>query len=192
MTRQTPEPIKHRSLNASNRSAREVVRLLAAGDLSPAYQRGSVWTNDQRIALIKSWLMGLPIPAVIINDRLNRSWPADQDGFPVGGHLYAVVDGKQRIESATLWFEGKLAVPATWFPVDQLAETTPTNDGDYVTFLGLTAIGQRLFANRALLPVIETQVGTIQEEAELYLLINGQGTAQADGDLARAAEVAGS
>lgn len=190
MTHQTSSPLRHHSLSASNRSAREVTRIVSDGDLSPAYQRGSVWTNEQRIALIKSWLIGLPIPAVIINDRFEGPWPTRRDGLPMGGHFSAVIDGKQRIETATMWFDGKLPVPATWFPADQVRETTLTSDGDYVTFLGLTTVARRYFVNRALLPVIETHVGSVEEEAELYLLINGQGTAQGNDDMDRAAKVA--
>ncbi|TDP89597.1 uncharacterized protein DUF262 [Leucobacter luti] len=186
MTRQTAHPITHQTLTASNRSAREVARLLAAGDLSPAYQRGSVWTDDQRIGLIRSWLIGMPIPAVIINDRLAPPWPKAVDGFPLGNHLYGVIDGKQRIETAIAWFDGLLPVPASWFPAEQVADTTVTDDGLYVTYQQLTPTGQRLFTNRALLPVIETAVGTIAEEADLYLLVNAAGTQQTEADLANA------
>ena len=29
-------------------------------DLNPPYQRGRVWTTDQKIALVRSWLIGVP------------------------------------------------------------------------------------------------------------------------------------
>ena len=46
-------------------------------DLSPPYQRGSVWTEDQRLDLMYSLLAGYPIGAVILNDRMNTAWSTD-------------------------------------------------------------------------------------------------------------------
>ncbi|MBC9927176.1 DUF262 domain-containing protein [Leucobacter sp. cx-169] len=188
MTRQSAAPLQHQSLSPSNRTARELVRLLVdAGDLSPAYQRGSVWNNDQRIGLIRSWLLGVPIPSIMLSNRVSsRTWPTDAGGWPEGGYELAVIDGKQRVETALMWFSGELAVPASWFPSEHIELTVNTNDGPYVTFDRLTAVGQRLFGNRATLPVVEACVGSVEEEAALYLLVNGAGTAQNDQDMANA------
>lgn len=194
MTRQTGTPIEAYSLQASARSAREIARIFTedSGDLSPEYQRGSVWTEDQRIALVRSWLMGVPIPAVIINDRIFGSWPdGGPNGTPAGGFTYSVIDGKQRIETAVAWFNGDLAVPASWFPAEVVEQTEDTNDGPYVRYTGLTKPGQRYCANRFQLPTVEAKVATLEEEASLYLLVNGGGTPQTDESMANAARVAG-
>lgn len=194
MTRQTGTPIEAYSLQASARSAREIARIFTedGGDLSPEYQRGSVWTEDQRIALVRSWLMGVPIPAVIINDRIFGSWPdGGPNGTPAGGFTYAAIDGKQRIETAVAWFAGDLAVPASWFPADEVEQTEDTNDGPYVRYTGLTKPGQRYCANRFQLPTVEAKVATIEEEASLYLLVNGEGTPQTTESMNNAARVAG-
>lgn len=194
MTRQTDTPIEAYSLQASARSAREIARIFTedSGDLSPEYQRGSVWTEDQRIALVRSWLMGIPIPAVIINDRIFGPWPdGGPNGTPAGGYTYAAIDGKQRIETAVAWFSGDLAVPASWFPSEGVEQTEDTNDGPYVRYTGLTKPGQRYCANRFQLPTVEAKVATIEEEASLYLLVNGGGTPQSDESMANAARVAG-
>lgn len=184
MTRQTTTQIKHVSLAAANRPAREIARLAANDiDMSPEYQRGSVWTEDQRIALIRSWLQGVPIPAIILNDRFWGPWPKDNNRMPVGGYGFAVVDGKQRIETAVAWFDDELAVPASWFDPEWLSETTETDDGPYVTYTGLTPAGQRLMANRAMLPTVEARLGSLRDEADLYLLINGGGTPQSEQDM---------
>lgn len=142
------------------------------------------------MALVKSWLQGIPVPGVIVNARDNADWPSRADGTPVGGHFYGVVDGKQRIETAQKWFDGELAVPASWFPPDHIETTEETDDGPYVRHTGLTLTGQRLFANRAMLPVSEAQLGSVEEEAELYLLVNGGGTGQSVENMANAAAVA--
>ena len=191
MTYQTSEPLQHQTLQASNRSAQEVVRIVSEhGDISPSYQRGSVWTLEQRMGLVKSWLIGLPIPAVIVNDRFTANWPLNPaDSLPEGGFMFAVIDGKQRIETARMWLAGDLAVPASWWESELIESTHETDDGPYVTFTELTVTGQRKFSNRALLPVIEAKVGSIAEEAALFLLINGSGTAQTAEDMAIAAEI---
>lgn len=177
-TLQTSAPLTRRSLSASNRSAREVARQATDGDLilDPPYQRPSVWSELQQRMLVRSWAESLPIPAVTVNDR---------------GHEYAVVDGKQRIETAVAWFTGQLTVPATWFPTDWVGQTTITDDGPYVTFTGLTVKGQRLHAAEAFLPVIEAHLDTVAEEAELYVRLNTSGTEQATGDIQNARRVAG-
>jgi hypothetical protein len=192
-SRQTDAPIKHRSMHASNRQAREVARLATGGemDLNPPYQRPSVWTEDQRINLVRSWLSGVPVPAVIINTRGgNPAWEIGPQREVPGGHYYAVVDGKQRIETAVAWFDGDLAVPASWFDPAEIETTVETEDGPYVTFTGLTAVGQRFMHNRSMLPVIEAGAGSIEEEADLFLLVNTGGTAQSEEHLANAASYA--
>lgn len=191
----THAPIVHRSMHATQREAREVALTLAPeADLSHAYQRGSVWTEDQRQALVRSWLIGLPIPSVIINNRGvdHSGWPKDAVGVPEGGHFYAVIDGKQRIEAARAWFQGELLVPAKWFS-DEDCEfiVHGANAGmASVSFNDLPATARRVFSRRAMLPVVETAVGSLNEEAELYLLVNGAGTAQTAADIANAEAVA--
>lgn len=191
-TRQTAAPLIHRSMQASNRSAREIARIFSNsedGDISPEYQRGSVWTEDQRIALVRSWLMGVPIPSIVINDRIFGPWPDDRSG-PIGGFAYAAIDGKQRIETAMAWFGGALAVPASWFSPEDVEETEPTEDGPYVRYTGLTPPTQRHQGNGFMLPTVEAKVASLQEEAELYVLLNGAGTPQSDEAMANAQRVA--
>lgn len=192
MTRQTTAPLEHVNLNATNRSARELASMVADGyiNLDPPYQRGAVWTLDQRIGLVRSWLTGVPIPALIINNRTSAWWKdtAVYD-VRVSGPEMAVVDGKQRILCAVAWFGGEFAVPASWFLSEYVERTEDTDDGPYVRYTGLTVVGRRLMANRAFLPVAEGTLPTQQAEAEVYLLVNGGGTPQTDADMANAARV---
>lgn len=196
MTRQTTAPLEHVSLNATNRFADFYVRSVQRGTmlLDPPYQRGDVWTDDQRMGLVRSWLMGIPIPAVVINDRSSPSWAHanpgyfDGDGTPA---IYAVIDGKQRIPlTAAAWLGGDLLVPASWFPADHVDTTEDTDDGPYVRFTGLTRVGQRFAEYRRILPCAEGRLGTVSQEAEVYLLVNGAGTPQTSADMANAARVA--
>lgn len=184
---QTAAPVTGLEHSAYNRSARELARKVTDGSLemNPPYQRGSVWTPRQRALLVKSLLMRLPIPAVMINDR--SSWPGVRDDVTVPWD--AVIDGKQRLEATAAWFDDELPVPASWFPAEAVVETTPTADGPYVTFSQLTKNGQGM-TMRAVLPAIEVKLPTVEAEAEYYGLVNTGGTAQTDEDLARAAAVA--
>ncbi len=182
MTRQTPNPIEPAHLDATNRGARELARLAEQGiiDVNTPYQRGDVWTLDQRIGLIRSWLTGVPIPAVILNNRHDVAWAS-----PLGPDdpMYAVIDGKQRILTAIAWFQGDFAVPASWFPTDQVEHAEDTAAGPYVPFPGLTKIGQRRMRNNTAFACVEARLANTRREAEVYLLVNGAGTAQTTADL---------
>ncbi len=189
-TRQTPAPLEHMTLGATNRFAESFyARRVREGDmlLDTPYQRGSVWTLDQNIALICSWLRGLPIPAVIINDRAAAGWDCEADDFAT----YAVIDGKQRILTAISWFSSWFAVPASWFPAEHVERTEETADGPYVRYSGLTRSGQLRMENRCVLPCAEARLPSVEAEAEVYLLVNGGGTPQTAQDMAKATEVAG-
>lgn len=195
MTRQTSAPLEHLSLNAADRQAREIVRSFSESfglDLNPPYQRGRVWTEDQKIALIRSWLTGTPTGVVIFNDRSTPEWKAASGYDPTecDEAVYACIDGQQRISAAHEWFGDELAVPASWFEPEHVEHTEDTVDGPYVRWSGLSKIRQRHFANRAHLTVATARVGTVQEEAAIYLLVNGGGTPQTVADMANAANVA--
>lgn len=195
MTRQTAAPLDRLSLNTADRQAREIARSFSESfglDFHPPYQRGLVWNEDQKIALIRSWLVGAPTGVVIFNDRSTPEWndangydPADRDE-----PMYACIDGQQRIGTARAWFDSELAVPTSWFAPDDLEATEDTDDGPYVRWRGLTLPRQRHFANRAHLTVAVASVATVQEEAAIYLLVNGGGTPQNEADMRNAARVA--
>ncbi|MFD7855208.1 DUF262 domain-containing protein [Streptomyces microflavus] len=196
MTRQTPAPLVRLSLSSSDRQVRELARNFRETlglDLQPPYQRGRVWSDDQKVALIRSWLTGTPIGVVIFNDRATTEWQEANGYDPTdrGEPIYACIDGQQRISAAIDWFEDQVAVPASWFDADDVIATEDTKDGPYVRWSGLTLPRQRHFANRALLTVATAHVATIQEEAAIYLLVNGGGTPQADADMNNAARIAG-
>ncbi|WP_435597069.1 DUF262 domain-containing protein [Streptomyces anulatus] len=196
MSRQTPAPLVHLSLSSSDRQVRELARSFRETfglDLQPPYQRGRVWSDDQKVALIRSWLTGTPTGVVIFNDRATIEWQEANGYDPTerGEPIYACIDGQQRISAAIDWFEDQVAVPASWFDADDVIATEDTNDGPYVRWSGLTLPRQRHFANRALLTVATAHVATIQEEAAIYLLVNGGGTPQTDADMGNAARIAG-
>lgn len=170
-------------------------------DLHAPYQRGSVWTEAQRVALVKSIIMGLPVGAVITSQLPYTA------GSP---HHWRVVDGKQRVEAVRAYLADQLPVPGWWWPAD-----CTTDRAGLVLFSELTTKGQRSFAIRQLpelawngevvylhpKPLVDgksqgwvTRRRSADEllvaEAELYGLVNGAGTPQTEADLARARAVA--
>lgn len=196
MTRQTAAPLDHVTLSPTFREAYGFVQHVNEGVLllDPPYQRGSVWTLDQRVALVESWLRGLPAGIVILADRGTDAWHhgTGNDPYETGLGLWAVVDGRQRMTTACMWFAGEFAVPASWLPADYVAETEDTDDGPYVRFTGLTAKGVRFIKRRCGFLIAETRdCATVADEARFYLLVNGGGTQQTDADMANAARVAG-
>jgi hypothetical protein len=160
-------------------------------DVNPPYQRGSVWSEDQRVALMWSLLSGIPVPSIIVNDRHGQWW-TDMDNYDPDsptGPSYAVIDGKQRLLALAAWFCGDLAIPSSWISSGEVVVVEDTPDGPYVRSTGLTELGRRM-TERILLAVSEATVGSVQAEAQIYLLVNGAGTAQSEDDMANAARVA--
>lgn len=155
-------------------------------DLNPPYQRGSVWSTQQRRDLIRSLLMGVPIGAVITN---KRTYSTERNiriyGVP---HIYAVVDGKQRVETIIAFANDELSVPAEWWEDRSLIAEKVTDDG-FVTFSGLTDYGQRQFEMFPM-PTEEAQVTGLAAEAAIFGLVNTSGTPQTDADIQRAEEIA--
>lgn len=192
MTRQTAKPFDHLSLNPTYQSALELAKRVVNGELvlDAPYQRGSVWTEDQRIALVQSWLRGVPSGVVILSDRCG-AWTGP-DPYETGRGIWACVDGKQRLTTAVAWYDDQFAIPASWLPEDYVETTEDTDDGPYVRHSGLAPKGQRFVDRYCMIQVAETkECRTETDEAELYLLVNGGGTPQSDADMANAARVAG-
>lgn len=135
--------------------------------LDPPYQRGSVWGPDRRRQLIKSLLLGIPVGNVFLNRRKHE--------------VMAVVDGKQRIETILMFVGDQLDVPASWFDADLIETTHDTDDGPYVFHGELTTVGQNVF-RRCSMTTQLTTLKTVEEEEELFNLINFGGLAQGEVD----------
>jgi len=188
VTYQTDGPLKELKIYASARAIGDLIHQVNAGTISynVPYQRGAVWNSGQRIMLIKSLLCGTPVPALILNSRPSSMWfGKNGEELPV----YAVIDGKQRLMTLQMFLSGRLLVPLSWWPHDQLTRepggSVITEDGTYVNYRGITRPAQRFFENTAV-PVAEARLKSVEEEAEVYLRVNGAGTPQSDADMERA------
>lgn len=177
-------PLVHRNMSGTNRSMRDLVNQIGNGalDLNPPYQRGDVWTTEQRVNLIRSLLLGVPVAALVLNRRgSNAAWKRNE-GDP-GEVWYACIDGKQRLTTMQMWWSNQLSIPAEWLEQRML--------GDWhclamVQAVDLSDVGRRFMDNRCTIPVAEASLDSLAEEAEVYGLINSAGTAQTAADLARA------
>ena len=190
MTRQSDKPSPKLHLDPTQESFRQLVEQHQRGALAwdgshVPYQRGRVWTLDQKIALVQSVLLGIPIPAIIANHR----------GYG-GGPVRVVIDGQQRLTTMHEWFAGEFMVPASWFrpqdvlkPVDVSGFEEYADTGSYVAFYGLEEdVRWRFWL--ATVSVATGHLKSIKAEAMVYLRVNGYGTQQTDDDMARARRVA--
>jgi hypothetical protein len=131
--------------------------------LNPPYQRGDVWGPTRRRNLIKSMLLGIPIPSMIINDRFAADWPEDQG--------VAVIDGKQRITTLLMFFNNTLTVPGNWFG----------DSRDWIRFNELSEGQQRRFQNKPL-PFSEGRLPDLAAEQQVFDLVNFGGLRQGEID----------
>jgi len=81
-------------------------------NLTPGFQRHSVWSLPQRQKLVESILANNPIPAIFLYERTER-----------GRLVYDVVDGKQRLESVLMFLRSR------GFTRDGFRVRAPVDDG---------------------------------------------------------------
>lgn len=80
-------------------------------DLDPPYQReGDVWKPATRAILIDSILNGLDIPKLYFEEVLDKRVNSSGLAFE-----YAVIDGKQRLESILAFIDGDLALAEDFY-----------------------------------------------------------------------------
>lgn len=161
--------MKRLELQNTNRPLDVLLHWHRAGylDLDPPYQRGDVWGVVRRQNLIKSILQGVPIASLIINDRTRHHdlWGNSESKF------LSVIDGKQRITTVLMFLNNQFKVPGEWF-----------DHGDgMVAFSDLTTAMQRGLKNRPL-AVAEGSLRSIEEETEVFELVNFGGVPQGDSD----------
>ena len=70
--------------------------------LTPSYQRRSVWTNKDRRFFLDTIFKGYPCPAIFLHKRMSVD----------GRAIYDVVDGKQRLETILMFSQNQLSMPS--------------------------------------------------------------------------------
>ena len=69
-------------------------------DLNPSYQRRSVWSPSDRRYFLDTIFRGYPSPAIYLHKETTRD----------GKTVYAVVDGKQRLETIIRFADNKISI----------------------------------------------------------------------------------
>lgn len=131
-------------------------------NLSPAFQRKSVWKDKDRQLLIQSLLRGFPIPAIFLYSRNDN------------GHLhYDVIDGKQRLETMLRFlgamrgaFTVKAEVPGLE-GVQQISASSMKRNRQHMAKIRPALQSYRV-------PVIEVN-GELGDIVELFVRINSTG-----------------
>lgn len=164
------DQVERVTLSPMNRSVEFYIRRSdsSALNLDAEYQRGSVWTVEQKQSLVRSIQMGIPTGSIVINRR------------PDVMENYVVIDGKQRIEALRDFVDSKFPIPVTWVEKEEFITAAEDVLGwpvPGVRYENLTVVAHRFFSQRQM-PSIEAQVATVEEEAEIFRLINSAGTAQ--------------
>lgn len=130
--------------------------------IDPPYQRGDVWGPIRRVNLIRSIIQHIPIPSIIINDRMRAEWKKSIQ--------YAVIDGKQRITTILMFFDDQLSVPGEWFGMDGM-----------VTYSQLDIVDRRRFKNCSI-ATSEGALKSVREERLIFELVNYGGVPQGQSD----------
>lgn len=126
--------------------------------IDPPFQRGSVWTEAQRVAWIETIIDDLPRPPLFLNH-------GDYEAGAYGDKL-VVIDGRQRLEAIFAFVDNALVVRGERW-TDQPERF------------------HRRFA-LAVCPVVLTSFATEAECIALYLRLLRCGTAHTEADVQRA------
>lgn len=83
----TKEDIENLVIYSRDWTIETIISQVESGniDLNPAFQRRNVWENDKRSKLIESFIVGYPVPEVVLAE------------VPGKKKQYVVIDGKQRL-----------------------------------------------------------------------------------------------
>lgn len=144
--------------------------------LDAPYQRGSVWSVEQKRNLIKSILEGIPIGAVFVNFRSEDR------------HVGWVVDGKQRIEAIVGFMQDEFTIPTEWLVDKDVPEGF--DEPDILFSQANPRFHRRFDMGSATVATYETTLPDEVAEAQLYLRINYGGVPQTQEDAIRASRVA--
>ena len=156
--------LKRLSLSQTNRPVDVFSYWVNEGylELNPPYQRGDVWGQIRQRNLIRSLMIGIPIPSIIVNDRFAANW----------GEEIAIIDGKQRITAILRFLDSELHVPAVWFGF--------AGSGD-ISYKFLSLAQQRRFRNIPM-SVCEGRLESLGAEQEVFELVNFGGVPQGQSD----------
>lgn len=128
--------------------------------LNPPFQRGSVWTPEQKVAWIETLLRGSGLPSIFIN-----RFPTEH---PVYGWREIVIDGQQRLRATAEFMTDKFRVRGELYGEQSLPFKRNWTMGGTVC------------------SVVLCNYKTDRECAELYLKLLSAGTAHTTAEIEKA------
>lgn len=144
-------------------SLRELARMVDENEIriAPAYQRQFRWTMETQSALIESFLLGLPVPAIFVATNRDATWD--------------VVDGLQRI-CTVLHFMGMDAPESQIFDFSasplalQRLQTLEAYNGK--TYTDMPLVARRTFERRYLRVQVLSDKSDPEVRYELFKRLN--------------------
>lgn len=76
-------------------------------ELEPDFQRGHVWTNEQRVKYVESLLRGCAPRTIMFNCP---GWTRGKEPGDIRPHTFQCVDGLQRLTAVRMFMSGELRV----------------------------------------------------------------------------------
>lgn len=136
----------------TTRSVDEILSLIDRKrlNLSPGFQRKSVWNEKDRKNLIDSIIRGYPLPAIFLYKRVDEKTHKE---------VYDVIDGKQRLESISFFCKNKYSVKI---------------GGENVFYRNLSRKGLQQIIDSYLLNIIFVE-GDFDAIIDLFVRINSTG-----------------
>lgn len=120
-------------------------------DLNPDYQRDYVWGFNEQQSFLHSVVLGLPLSAISVIKK--------DDDF-----IYEVVDGKQRLTTLKLFFDGEIALHYK---------------GESIFFHEMSSPEQLAFTSAGL-PMIRLHKATQADKLKYFLMLNFGGVPQSE------------
>lgn len=134
-------------------------------NLTPAFQRKSVWSVSDRRHLMVSVFNGIPLPTVYLYRRVDPS---------TGFVAFDVIDGKQRIETLLLFaYEGPLAEVEDLDWLKFRGDLDGREETAWWHWEDLAPVYRKEYKETRI-PVIEVD-GQLSEVTELFVSINSTG-----------------
>jgi uncharacterized protein with ParB-like and HNH nuclease domain len=128
-------------------------------DTNPPYQRGHVWTDEQRSSFLGYWLQGGTVPTLWI-------WEPPHAKEDAGEARPELIDGKQRLTALLMWWHDKIAANV---------------DGRMI----LASETNKLFRVHHMIHLTFVRLESRADVLRFYLRLNGGGTPHSPEELAR-------
>ena len=128
-------------------------------DTNPPYQRGHVWTDEQRSAFLGYWLQGGTVPTL-------WAWEPPSKKEDSGEARPELIDGKQRLTALLMWWHNEIAANVD----GQMIFARDTN---------------KRFRSHHMIKLTFVRLESRADVIRFYLRLNGGGTPHLPEELAR-------